>query len=146
MWSPTVRSQEDNIILDFDITKDVFVLWNNLPHFLLDFNFSFCSFLIICVSSQLGNSSYWKIIRWSEKIIINYVLVLIIFLNLFLIGGKLLCNVVLVYAIQHCKPVIILHIFPSSWIYLPSHNPPLKVITKCRAGLSVLYSNFPLAI
>ena len=37
------------------------------------------------------------------------------FLIYFVIGGKLLYNVVLVSAIQHCKSVIIIHITPPSW-------------------------------
>lgn len=43
--------------------------------------------------------------------------------SIFLIGGKLLCNVVLVSAIQHCKSVIIIHMSPPSWVSLPFPHP-----------------------
>ena len=44
----------------------------------------------------------------------------LLFLN-FLIGGKLLCNVVLVFAVQQCELAIIMHIEPPS----PPCVPPL---------------------
>ena len=48
---------------------------------------------------------------------------LFIFLIYFLIGGKLLYNVVLVSAIQQCKLAIIIHISPPSLVFLPSSHP-----------------------
>ena len=66
----------------------------------------------------------------------------------FLIGGKLLYNVVLVSAIQQDESAIIIHISPPSWASLPlptaSHLP--QVITECQAGLPILYNNFSPAI
>ena len=86
------------------------------------------------------------------------------FLNIFLIGGKLLYNVVLVSAIQYQESVIIIHTYIYKYIYiyiyiyisllglppLPSKRPswPLfpPVITECQARLPMLYSSFLLAI
>ena len=49
-----------------------------------------------------------------------------IFFNLFLIGGQLLYNVVLVSAIQQCESAINIQLFPSSWASLsPPHPIPL---------------------
>ena len=71
----------------------------------------------------------------------------------YLIGGKLLYNVVLVSAIQQCKSVrfkyiyiyIYIYLSPPSWDSLPDPIPSLYIITVCQAGLSVLYNNFTLA-
>ena len=46
-----------------------------------------------------------------------------LFLIYFLIGGKLLYDVVLVSAIQQCESAIITHISPPSWVSLPSPTP-----------------------
>ena len=43
----------------------------------------------------------------------------------FLVGGKLLYNVVLVSVIQHCTSAIIVHISPPAWASLASPIPPL---------------------
>ena len=48
---------------------------------------------------------------------------LFIFLIYFLIGGKLLYNVVLVSAIQQCKLAIIIHVSPPFLVSLPSSHP-----------------------
>ena len=62
-----------------------------------------------------------------------------LFLIYFLIGGKLLYDVVLVSAIQQYKSAIITHTSPPSWASLPP--PPLQVITERQAWLPVLHSN-----
>ena len=62
----------------------------------------------------------------------------------FLIGGKLLCNVVLDSAIQQQhESGIIIHMSPPSCASFPSPIPPLWIITEHEAGRPVLYSNFP---
>ena len=59
----------------------------------------------------------------------------------------MLHNVVLVSSIQQCESTISIHMSPPFWTYLPLHpDPHLQILTENRAGLSVLYSNFPLAI
>ena len=48
----------------------------------------------------------------------------IFFLNLFLIEGQLLYNVVLVSAIQQCVSAVSIHISPLAWASLPPLPPP----------------------
>ena len=50
---------------------------------------------------------------------------LFVFLNLFLIGGWLLYNIVLASAIQQCESAVSLHIYPPSWTYPLSYPVPL---------------------
>ena len=64
------------------------------------------------------------------------------FKNLFLIGGKLLYNVVLVSTIRQCKLAMIIHISTPSWLSpCPHFIPSISVITEGQAALPVLYSN-----
>ena len=63
--------------------------------------------------------------------------------SLFLIGVKLLYNiVVLVYTMWW---ISYMYISPSSWTSLPTPIPPISVITEHQAELPVLYNCFPLA-
>ena len=48
---------------------------------------------------------------------------IVTFLNIFLVGGKLLYNIVLVSNIQQCESVIIMHVFPPSWACLSLPHP-----------------------
>ena len=54
---------------------------------------------------------------------------MLIFKNLFLIGGKLLYNVVMVSAIQECKLTIIIHVSPP-------HEPPSPLCMQFFANSS----------
>ena len=58
----------------------------------------------------------------------------------------MLCNVVLVSAVQQHKSVIYIYIY----IYIYTHplplEPPVPLPERCQTGLFVLYSSFPLAI
>ena len=70
----------------------------------------------------------------------------VIFLNFFLIGGKLLYNVVMVSAARQCKSAIIIHMSPLPWA---SHSPSIPVpwiITEHLARLPVWDGNFSPAI
>ena len=59
----------------------------------------------------------------------------------------MLCNVVLVSAIQQSKSPVCAHVSPSSWTSLPTHHhPTLWVITEHGAELPAPYSSFPSAI
>ena len=70
-----------------------------------------------------------------------------LFLNLFLVGGKLLYNVVLVSAIQQGESVISIHYVPSllSLLHRPPYPTPLG-LHRALAKLPALYSNFLLVI
>ena len=59
-------------------------------------------------------------------------------LSFFLIGGQLLYNVALASAVQHCKSVVTIYLYPFSWASLPALIPPLWFITEYQAGLPVL--------
>ena len=64
------------------------------------------------------------------------------FLKNFIIGVQLLYTVVLVSAVPHSDSATQIDTSPPSLWSLPP-IPPLEVISEHRAGLPVLYSNFP---
>ena len=69
-------------------------------------------------------------------------------LNLFLIGGQLFYDVMLVFAIQQCESAISIRLFPSSWASVPCPTPPHCSRSSQNTGFDslYLYSKFPLAI
>ena len=57
-----------------------------------------------------------------------------VFIFYFLIGGKLLYNVVLVSGIWQCESVTIIYVSPSSEPLFPPYIPALKFIKEHQAG------------
>ena len=57
-----------------------------------------------------------------------------VFIFYFLIGGKLLYNVLLVSGIWQCESVTIIYVSPSSEPLFPPHIPALKFIKEHQAG------------
>ena len=68
--------------------------------------------------------------------------------NLFLIGGQLLYNVVVVSAIHWHESAIGIHTSPPLWMSLPTPTPshPSRLSQSTRYELPESYSKFPLAI
>ena len=80
-------------------------------------NFSFILFI---------NNFLFKYYYYTDLKVISSVLhsqSTFIFLNLFLIEGQLLYNVVLVSAVQKCESAISVYISPPSWASLPHPHP-----------------------
>ena len=71
---------------------------------------------------------------------------LMLFLNLFLIGEKLLYNILLISALQPCEPAITIHISSATWASFPSSLHTALGNHRAPSRTPVLYRNFSPAI
>ena len=71
---------------------------------------------------------------------------LVLFLNLFLIGEKLLYNVLFISAVEQCEPAITIHISSATWASFPSSHHTALGNHRVPSRTPVLYRNFSPAI